>query len=96
MGYLEESLVVMELPPPPTVAAGRALYERLATPRLQVRPLLSLLSLCHRHNPLFPFYTQQSEMARRVTDLQKSVKEMNVEMDVLRKITENCVAEADR
>ncbi len=62
----------MELPPAPTVAAGRALYERLATPRLQ------------------------SEMARRITDIQKTVKEMNHEMEVLSRVCVNIVAEADR
>jgi hypothetical protein len=107
----------MELPPAPTVAAGRALYERLATPRLQVGS--SCIRFCSRYfvflssqegSLSFKFtlmlivtrfavcrwLCSQSEMARRITDIQKTVKEMQREMDVLRSVCTNVVEEADR
>lgn len=59
VAFMEESLLATEVPEPPMTAAGRALYQRLALPKLQ------------------------AEMARRVTDLSKYVKEAREEFTVL-------------
>ena len=61
VAFMEESLLATEVPDPPMTAAGRALYQRLALPKLQ------------------------AEMARRVTDLTKYVKEAREEFTVLQR-----------